>query len=230
MNTLPDKSIDMVACDLPYGTTACKWDTIIPFVPLWEQYTRLLRPGGAIVLNASQPFSAALIMSNPAWFRYEWIWEKSKASNFLLARKQPLKAHESILIFGPTPVRYFPQKSSGKPFKGAGRSKKGSQTELVNTVPNPTFRADNIGDRFPRSVVYFTTAEREGCLHPTQKPIALMEYFIKTYTIAGETVLDNCMGSGTTGVACVNTKRNFVGIELDLTYFQVAKTRIEDLT
>lgn len=229
MKDIPDGSIDMILCDLPYGTTACKWDSVIPFEPLWEQYKRIIKDNGAIVLTASQPFTSALVMSNPKMFGYEWIWEKSKASNFLLARKQVLKAHESVLVFSKETPNYFPQKTKGNPYKGDGRSKKGSKSDVVNNVPNPTFRNDNEGDRFPRSVQYFKTAESEkvGALHPTQKPVALMEYLIRTYTNEGETVLDNCMGSGTTGVACINTNRNFIGIEKDENYFSIAKNRIE---
>jgi len=226
MAGLPDASVDMILCDLPYGTTACKWDTVIPFEPLWAQYRRIAKRNAAIVLTASQPFTSALVMSNADAFRHEWIWEKSKASNFLLARKQPLKAHESALTFCFGTPPYYPQKTVGKPFKGAGRSKKGSKTDLVNEVPNPTFRNDNEGDRFPRSVQYFVTAENEGCLHPTQKPVALMEYIIRTYTQEGETVLDNCAGSFTTGVACLNTGRRFIGIERDDGYFRIGSDRM----
>jgi len=227
MSDIPDGSVDMVMADLPYGTTACKWDSVIPFEPLWEQYRRVCKKNAAIVLTASCPFDKILGCSNLAMLKYEWIWEKSKASNFLLARKQALKAHENILVFCQETPRYFPQKTQGKPFKGEGRSKKGSQTDLVNNVPNPTKRADNKGDRFPRSVQYFVTAEREGCHHPTQKPVALMEYLIRTYTNKGQTVLDNAMGSGTTGVACKNTGRGFIGIERDEEYFKIARHRIQ---
>ena len=229
MKRIPDKSVDMILCDLPYGTTACKWDAIIPFEPLWEQYKRVVKDGGAIVLTASQPFTSALVMSNPKWFKYEWIWEKSKASNFLLARKQVLKSHESVLVFGNGSVVYYPQKTEGKPYSGHNRAgKKGSDTDSYNKVPNPTFRnGSNDGKRFPRSVQYFKTAESEGkTLHPTQKPVALFEYLIKTYTSEDETVLDNCMGSGTTAIACINTNRNFIGFELDETYFNLANERI----
>lgn len=227
MSEIPDTSVDMVLCDLPYGTTACKWDSIIPFNTLWDHYRRVCKRDAPIVLTASQPFTSSLLMSNPDAFRHEWIWEKSKASNFLLARKQPLKAHESVLTFCFGNPPYYPQKTPGKPFKGSGRSKKGSKTDLVNDVPNPTFRNDNAGDRFPRSVQYFVTAENEGCLHPTQKPVALMEYLIRTYTNEGEVVLDNTMGSGTTGVACLRTNRNFIGIEMDPIFFKIACDRIE---
>jgi site-specific DNA-methyltransferase (adenine-specific) len=228
MRDIPDGSVDMVLTDPPYGTTACKWDSVIPFAPMWEQLKRITKPNGAIVLTASQPFTSALIMSNVKMFKYEWIWEKSKASNFLLARKQALKAHENIIVFSAAAPVYYPQKTVGKPFKGEGRAKKGSQTELVNHVPNPTKRADNTGDRLPRSVQYFKTAESEGCLHPTQKPVALMEYLIRTYTNAGDTVLDFTFGSGTTGVAAKNLGRSFIGIELDPDYFALGSKRIAD--
>ena len=228
MKEIPDGSIDMVLCDLPYGTTACKWDSVIPFEPLWEHYRRITKKNAAIVLTASQPFTSALVMSRAETFKYQWVWEKSKASNFLLAKKQPLKAHEDVLVFSFGTPPYLPQMAEGKPFKGDGRSKKGSEWDGVNSVPNPTRRADNNGTRYPRTVQYFATAESEkvGALHPTQKPVALMEYLIRTYTKEGEVVLDNCMGSGTTGVACVNTGRNFIGIEKEGNYYAVSKQRI----
>jgi len=238
MKDIPDKSIDMILCDLPYGTTACKWDTVIPFEPLWAEYRRVIKKNGAIVLFGSQPFTSALVMSNPKWFKYQWVWEKSKASNFVHAKYQPLKAHEDICVFSSSgaaqgskfPMMYLPQKTAGKPYnKGVGHkenlhlsgglTKKDTQ-ELVNVS----------GDRSPRSVIYFATSESEGRagLHPTQKPVALMEYLIKTYTLEGETVLDNCMGSGSTGVACKNLNRNFIGIELDPEYFKIAEKRINE--
>ena len=228
MKEIPDGSADMVLADVPYGTTACKWDSIVPLDPMWEQLKRIIKPNGAIVMTASQPFTSVLVCSNLKMFRYQWVWEKSKASNFLLARKQPLKAHEDVLVFSENTTVYYPQKTVGKPFKGEGRSKKGSNSEVVNNVPNPTFRNDNKGDRFPRSVQYFKTAESEktGALHPTQKPVALMEYLIKTYTNEGETVLDFTAGSFTTGVACVNLNRRFIGIELDKDYFDIGVNRI----
>lgn len=236
MQDIPDGSVDMVLCDLPYGTTACKWDTVIPFEPLWAEYKRIIKKNGAIVLFGSQPFTSALVMSNPKWFKYQWVWEKSKASNFVHANYQPLKAHEDVVVFsgagsaqGSNPaMQYYPQKSVGKPYnKGIGHadnlhlsgglSKKTSQ-ELKNES----------GLRHPRSVIYFHTSESEGKagLHPTQKPVALCEYLIKTYTNEGEWVLDNCMGSGTTGVACINTGRSFIGFEKDTDYFNIAHGRI----
>lgn len=229
MKDIPDGSIDAVICDPPYGTTACKWDAVIQFEPMWEQLNRIIKINGAIALFGGQPFTSALIMSNPSMFKYEWIWEKSKASNFLLARKQPLKAHENILVFSNGTPIYLPIKTAGKPFKGEGRSKKGSQTDLVNHVPNPTFRNDNNGDRFPRTVQYFKTAESEGCFHPTQKPVALMEYLIKTYTNEGETVLDFAAGSCTTGEACINLKRNYILIEKEQKYCDIGQKRIDKI-
>jgi DNA modification methylase len=227
MAGIPDGSVDAVICDLPYGTTAAKWDSVIPLPELWQQYRRVCRAGAAIILTASQPFTSVLGASNLTMLRYSWIWEKSKASNFLLARKQPLKAHEDVLVFCDATPTYNPQKTVGKPFKGAGRSLKGSQTVLVNTVPNPTFRNDNAGDRFPRSVQYFVTAESEGCLHPTQKPLILMEYFVKTHSNEGDLVLDNAMGSGTTCLAAKNLGRRYIGIEKDPAYYEIARKRVE---
>jgi DNA modification methylase len=222
MQGIPDGSVDMILCDLPYGTTACKWDTVIPFEPLWTQYRRVAKRNAAIVLTASQPFTTALIASNMRGFKYELIWEKSKATGHALCHVRPMKAHENVLVFCDGREHYAPQKSPGKPFKvrlGVAESAEFS---------TGTSRNDNItGDRYPRSVAYFKTAESEGkSQHPTQKPVALMEYLIRTYTREGETVLDNCMGSGTTGVACANTGRQFIGIERDPGYFQIASERI----
>lgn len=228
MEKIADKSIDLILSDPPFNTTAAQWDKdIIQLDKLWEQYNRIIKDNCAICLFASQPFTTKLIASNYARFKYEWIWEKSKASNFLLARKQPLKAHESIVVFtsGGSP-RYFPQKTPGKPFKGAGRSIKGAQTELVNNVPNPQFRHDNKGDRFPRSVQYFVTAENEGCFHPTQKPNKLLEYLIKTYSVEGDIILDSFAGSGSTLLAAKNLNRQFIGIEKEQKYFDIIKNRL----
>ena len=230
MKQIPNESIDMILCDLPYGTTACKWDEVLPFDKLWKQYERIIKPNGAIVLTASQPFTSALVMSNPKLFKYEWIWEKSKASNFLLAKKQPLKAHENILVFGKGSVVYYPQKTEGKAFNKGKDKRNGQATEVYNSIPNiEGFEIVNEdGMRNPRSVQYFVTGESEGKLHPTQKPTWLFEYLIKTYTNEKETVLDNCMGSGTTAIACMNLDRNFIGIELEEKYFEVSKKRVEE--
>jgi site-specific DNA-methyltransferase (adenine-specific) len=228
MKTIPNGSIDAIITDPPYGTTACKWDSVIDFELMWEQLNRIIKPNGAIVLFGSEPFSSALRMSNIKNFKYDWIWEKSKASNFVLAKKQPLKAHEIISIFNSK--IYNPQKTEGKPYN-KGREKRTSNltgflTEVTNS--NNHLLQNKSGLRNPRSVQYFVTAEREGKYHPTQKPIALMEYLIKTYTQENETVLDFTMGSGSTMVACQNTKRNGIGIEQDENYFKIAQDRIKE--
>ena len=218
MKNIPDKSIDMILADLPYGTTACKWDTIIPFEPLWEQYKRIIKDNGAIVLTASQPFTTDVINSARDIFRYEIIWERALSGNPFLVKKQPLKVHENVLVFYKKFGIYNPQMTKGKM-----RNKKitGAFREIEPQ--------DNITDLYyPRSVKYFDNADRKNKVHPTQKPVALMEYLIKTYTNEGDTVLDNCMGSGTTGVACKLLNRNFIGIELDKGYFEIAKQRIEN--
>ena len=306
MKRIPDKSVDMILCDLPYGTTACKWDTIIPFDPLWEQYERVIKDNGAIVLTASQPFTSSLVMSNPDKFRYSIVWEKEQGVNFLSAKKQPMKVHEDILVFYddiatikgkslefktlrdyfnsekeksglttkefnevlgnymsshyftngiqwtlPTEenysklqstgffkksydelkniydsienkiggLRYFPQMKNGKPYI-SGKGDSGEVTGKVEKI-----QTKNKGTRYPRSVVQF---KRETGLHPTQKPVALFEYLIKTYTNYGETVLDNCIGSGTTAIACLNTNRNFIGFEMGKEYFEIAQNRIKE--
>lgn len=227
MKQIPDSSVDMILCDLPYGTTACKWDAVIPLDQLWSEYRRICN--GVIALTASMPFTAALVSSNFEDFKYAWVWEKSKASNFLLAKKQPLKAHEDVLIFSKNTPSYIPQMEVGKPFKGEGRSKKGAEWDGINSVPNPTFRHDNEGTRYPRSVQYFKTAESEGkgkSFHPTQKPVALFEYLIKTYTDEGMVVLDNCAGSGTTAIAAERTNRRWVCIEREPSYYYQAVGRV----
>ena len=226
MKNIPDKSIDMILCDLPYGTTACKWDVVIPFEPLWEQYKRIIKDNGAIVLFGSQPFTSALVMSNVKWFKYEWIWEKTMASNFALSKKQPFKKHENILVFYRKQPTYNPQMEDGKPYvdnrnTGTRNTSVGSESNLIRRPIN------NKGSRYPSTVQKFSNGNNKN-VHPTQKPVALLEYLIKTYTLEGETVLDNCIGSGSTGVACINTNRNFIGIEKDDKYFKIAKKRICD--
>jgi DNA modification methylase len=229
MAKLPAGSIDMVLCDLPYGTTACKWDTVIPFDPLWTQYKRLMKPNGAVVLTACQPFTSALVMSNAAMFRYELIWEKPKPIGFLYAARRPLACHENVLVFADGWTTYNPQKTPGEPFD-RGRCRATTVEVLKNgSAVKEHVRKPNVsGDRHPRSVRTFANAEfdPDSGLHPTQKPVALTEYLIKTYTNPGDTVLDNCMGSGTTGVACKNLGRGFIGIERDPAYFQIAQGRI----
>lgn len=219
MKDIPDKSIDMILCDLPYGTTACKWDVIIPFEPLWEQYNRIIKDNGAIVLFGSEPFSSYLRMSNIKNFKYDWIWNKKLAGNGILAKKQPLKIHEIVSVFNSG--IYIPQMT-----KGRYRKKMGLKESEI-TGGNSFAKQTENDLYYPQTIQEFSTANmRKGRLHPTQKPVALLEYLIKTYTNEGETVLDNCMGSGSTGVACKNLNRKFIGIELDDTYYEIAKNRI----
>jgi site-specific DNA-methyltransferase (adenine-specific) len=217
MKGIPDGSVDMVLCDLPYGTTQNKWDAIIPFADLWEQYVRVCK--GAIVLTAAQPFTSALVMSNAKRFRYQWVWEKTKASGFLNARRRPLTAHEDIVVFGNIDT-YNPQGLVAVEVNNARKNKAGSGN-FGRVSDRPYIQKEG---NFPRSVLRFQ--HETAPVHPTQKPIALMEYMVRTYTNEGETVLDNTMGSGTTGVACVNTGRKFIGIEMDDGYFEIAQKRI----
>ena len=234
MKDIPNGSIDMILCDLPYGTTACKWDTIIPFDKLWEQYERIIKPNGAIVLTASQPFTSALVMSNPKMFKYEWIWEKAVGSNFAALKYQPMKEHENILVFCKGTTVYNPikeeRKGSGKQRQKAGyaNSKATAKTgQFIGGIMDATKRTNDYEElRYPSSIQYFNNRDKDRGMHPTQKPVALMEYLIKTYTVEGETVLDCFMGSGTTGVACKNLNRKFIGIEKDETYFKIAQDRI----
>jgi len=230
MAMLPDQSIDMILADLPYGTTKCKWDTVLPFDLLWEQYKRVIKPGKAIVLTGSQPFTSALVMSNPAMFKYEWIWEKSKASNFLLAKKQPLKAHENVLVFANGSPCYYPQKTQGEPYYRGGINQKHDNPEVSNNIPNyhNHIRKSEDGMRFPRSVQYFKTAEFEGKFHPTQKPVALFSYLIKTYTQENEIVLDNVAGGFTTAISAIETGRQYICIEKDEKYYNLGYQRVQE--
>lgn len=223
MPTLVPGSVDLVLCDLPYGTTANPWDAVIPLEPLWAEYKRLRKSHTPVVLHGSQPFSTNLIVSNRAEFRYEWIWDKTKGGNFVLARKQPMKSHENVLVFYAKQPLYCPQmETRGTPRKKGG----GKRSDNIATGVAPVESFNNL--YYPRSIVIFSTASRKDKFHPTQKPIGLAEYLIKTYTNPSDTVLDNCMGSGTTGVACVNTGRSFIGIEKDPTYFDIAQRRIKE--
>jgi len=219
MPSIPDKSIDMILCDLPYGTTACKWDTIIPLEPLWGQYKRIIKDNGAIVLTASQPFTSILVASAIDIFSYSWIWEKEQGVNFLLSKKQPLKVHEDILVFSKTQTIYNPQMTSGKPYI----SGKGTSGDVTNNVIK--IQTHNNGTRYPKSIIKIN---RQTGLHPTQKPVALFEYLIKTYTNEGDLVLDNCAGSGTTGVACQNLKRNYILIEKEPKYYDIILKRLSE--
>ena len=223
MKFIPDKSIDMILCDLPYGMTACKWDTVIPFDELWKRYNRIIKDNGAIVLFSRQPFTSQLIISNLKMYRYELIWQKEQATNVLHIKKQFGQATENIEVFYKHQPTYNPQMvKTDKPVKSNG----GNSSRTYN---NQTFiGSDEVRyEKYPLNVLTFK--RDKTVLHPTQKPVALFEYLIKTYTNEGETVLDNCMGSGTTAIACMNSKRNYIGFELDKKYFDIANKRIEDV-
>lgn len=220
--TLADNSVDMVLVDLPYGTTACKWDSIIPLEKLWEQYNRICKKDGAMVFTAAQPFTTILAASNLENFRYEWIWEKPQGTNPMNAKVMPLKSHENILVFYRKKPVYNPQMWYSTPYSGFS-----SETSKIGEVygnAKSKHRNNPDGSRYPKTVLKF---KQEKGLHPTQKPVDLMEYLIKTYTNEGDMVLDNTMGSGTTGVASIRCKRNFIGIESDSEYYEIAKNRIE---
>ena len=225
MKDISDKTVDMILCDLPYGTTRNKWDSIIPFEFLWDEYKRVIKDNGVICLFGQGAFTANLIMSNIPMYRYDIIWEKTKAGGFLNAKRMPLQAHENISIFYKKLPTYNPQMEQGKPYtKKAVTNGDGNNYGKFNRVGQVHI---NNGERFPRSVIKISNDNHKS-LHPTQKPVALLEYLIKTYTNENETVLDNCMGSGSTGVACKNLNRKFIGIELDENYFNIAKERIEN--
>lgn len=221
---IPDKSVDLILTDPPYGTTKCKWDSVVPLDLMWIQLKRIIKPGGAIVLTASQPFTSALVMSCPEWYRYDWVWEKGNATGFFNAKKMPLRAHESVLVFYDSLPTYNPQKT--KDHKRSTAKKKVVESECYGKDVSKSLYDST--ERYPRSVQFFSSDKQKGNFHPTQKPVALMEYLIKTYTNEGETVLDFTMGSGTTGVACVNTGREFIGIEKDINYFKTAEYRINN--
>lgn len=224
MKVIPDGSIDAIIADLPYGTTQNQWDSIIPLDALWEQYKRICH--GAIVLTASQPFTSTLVMSNISMFGYEWIWEKNKASGHLNAKRIPMKSHESVIVFYNAPTTYNPQMTDNhkamNPYYTSNNGKNYGDGKIMS--------GGGSTKRYPRSVQMFPVVNNDDPekIHPTQKPVALMEYLIKTYTNENEVVLDNCMGSGTTGVACLNTNRKFIGMEQDHTYFELASKRIND--
>lgn len=222
MKDIPDKSIDMILCDLPYGTTDCKWDTVIPFEPLWAQYKRVIKKNGAIVLTASQPFTSIMVMSNLKAYKTSWVWNKKQSGGFATAKYHPLKVTEDILVFCYGIATYHPQMRKGVMRKKGGCKKK---NDIQSGLKTEHFSVND--NYYPINILEYVS-DRRGKVHPTQKPVALMEYLIRTYTNEGETVLDNCMGSGSTGVACVNTNRNFIGIELDADYFKIAEKRIAD--
>jgi len=240
MNRIEDKSVDMILCDLPYGTTACKWDTIIPFEPLWKQYERIITDIGCICLFGSEPFSSYLRISNIKLYKYDWIWEKGRASGFVHAKNKPLKAHENISIFSKGTTVHKSQSTKRmyyEPIMGDGKPyiKKITQVNTGKINHNPSKSNldfvgsvnENKGTRYPRSVLKYSL-HNVGLLHPTQKPLELIEYLIKTYTKEGDIVLDNCMGSGTTAIACMNTNRNFIGFEIDKGYYDIILERIKN--
>ena len=234
MKEIPNGSVDMVLADPPYGTTACKWDSVVPLEPMWNELKRIIKPNGAIVLFSSQPFTSVLVTSNLKMFKYEWIWEKAVGSNFAALKYQPMKEHENILVFCKGTTVYNPikeeRKGSGKQRQKAGyaNSKATAKTgQFIGGIMDATKRTNDYEElRYPSSIQYFNNRDKDRGMHPTQKPVALMEYLIKTYTNEKETVLDFTMGSGTTGVACKNLNRKFIGIEKDETYFKIAQDRI----
>jgi len=242
MSKIPDGSVDMILCDLPYGITACHWDTIIPLEPLWEHYKRVIKPNGAIVLTASQPFTTDLINSNRKWFKYEWIWDKINKTGFMLAKQCPLRRHENILIFSmgklcspnralipsQNPMVYNPQNitPNGNIMKGKKRRVNDSRRRHDYDYKLPVNDYIKEFSNYPSSIIDINNKEI-NYFHPTQKPVALFEYLIRTYTNEGETVLDNCMGSGTTAIACIRSGRQYIGFETDKQYNEKSLIRIE---
>jgi len=233
MKYIDDESVDMILCDLPYGTSACKWDTIIPFEPLWKQYERIIKSNGAIVLFGSQPFTSMLIVSNLKLFKYEWIWQKTRPSDIFNAKNKPLKLHENILVFskGTTAngskrkMCYCPQGLTEGGIK-TNNPKKNEQYIFKGWRPSHKKNHVTHSSNYPKSVILFSNPNFKS-LHLTQKPINLIEYLIKTYTNENELILDNCMGSGTTAIAAININRNYIGFELDKNYFDIAQNRID---
>lgn len=230
MPEIEDSSIDMILCDLPYGKSSCKWDVIIPFKDLWEQYKRIIKDNGAICLFGTEPFSSHLRISNLKMYKYDWIWEKENGSNFTQVKWQPFKVHEHILIFGnfataytktKNNMQYYPQFTYSNPYK----IKRTGDVEIFSGFGGRKDTINSDGKRYPRSIQKFSM---ERGLHPTQKPVKLLEYLIKTYTQENEIVLDNCLGSGSTAIACINTNRNYIGIEKEKKYYEIAKERIEN--
>ena len=223
MKDILDGSIDMVLTDPPYGTTACKWDSIIPLEPMWEQLKRIIKPNGAIVLFGSEPFSSALRMSNIKNYKYDWIWNKKNTGCPVVAKKRPLPIHENISVFALRKASYYPIKTD------VHIEREWKQYKNSDAIPIANPSSGKTKGKYPKTILQdFSNANRRNRLHPTQKPVALLEYLIKTYTNEGETVLDFTMGSGTTGVACVNTDRSFIGIEFNQEYFKIAEKRINE--
>lgn len=237
MKDIPDNSIDMVLCDPPYGTTACKWDTVIDFELMWTQLKRVTKENGAICLFGSEPFSSNLRMSNIKMFKYDWVWKKSRPTGFAWAKYRPLSGHEFIHVFFKKQCPYYPIKTKGKPNNIQSNKAQASEVtpnnignRVVNSQPIlKKVKVDTTGMKFPTKIIEFKSLAPQKIMVPTQKPVALLEYLIKTYTLENETVLDFTMGSGSTGVACKNLNRKFIGIEKDDKYFEIAKNRINTM-
>ena len=226
MPSIPDKSIDMILCDLPYGTTACEWDSIIDMGKLWTQYERVIKDNGAIVLTANAHFVFTLYASNPALYRYKWVWEKTCPYRFFLAHKMPLSQHEDILIFYKKLPTYNPQMRTGYSAYKRNDTRTENKRETIKLKPKPMIRESD-GGRFPIDIIRVANGNSNS-LHPTQKPVPLFEYLIKTYTNEGEVVLDNCSGSGTTAIACINANRRYICIEQSEEYVRRSRERIEN--
>jgi len=229
MKDITDSSVNLILCDPPYGTTLNEWDKVLPFDLLWQEYRRLLAPGGCVVLFGSQPFSSALIMSNPKWFKYELVWDKNKCGSPGLAKIRPMKTHENILVFAPGKTIYNPQMEKGEPYKRKTDNPEGYVGRCNNHKYGlkPMTEFENHGKRYPKSVLRISrdfSAQQQ--VHPTQKPVPLLEWLVKTYSNEGDTVLDNTMGSGSAGIAALRHGRHFIGIEKDVVMFELAKTRI----
>lgn len=235
MKNIEDKSVDMILCDLPYGVTSKnKWDTIIPYEPLWKEYKRIIKDNGAIILFGQDKFTARTMLSNEKMHRYNLIWNKVLTSGFLNANRMPLREHEDIMVFYKKLPTYNPQFTEGKPLHGMGEKFKKIKNDNnnyndFNSCNNPSANREGDTKKYPKSILTFTRKHSSKMLHPTEKPVELLEYLIKTYSNENDVILDNCMGSGGTGVACLKTNRNFIGIELDKGYFNIAKERIENI-
>ena len=236
MKNIDDKSIDMILCDLPYGTTACKWDIVIPFEPLWAEYNRIIKDNGCIALFGSEPFSSYLRMSNIKNYKYDWYWNKINSGGFATAKYKPLSVVEQVLIFGKRKINYYPIMEVAEEKNKRPRDKvykrQDSNSQGMSSGEFKTSKTHNENLRYPKNLVTYNNRIGElnslNRLHPTQKPVALFEYLIKTYTNENELILDNCMGSGTTAVACINTNRNYIGFEKDTVYCDLANKRIEN--
>ena len=224
MKRIPDNSVDAIICDLPYGTTACKWDSVIPFEPLWEQYKRVTKPNAAIVLFGQEPFSSMLRMSNIAWFRYDWIWDKVTATGMNNAKSQPMREHEVISVFSKVKAIYNPQMEKME----KGRTYKCYKASDVNPLTYYDGKIRTTNEKYPKSILRFSNADHTNRHHPTQKPVDLIAYLIRTYSNEGEIVLDNCMGSGTTAIAAMREHRHFIGFELNKEYYDKACERIRN--